>query len=357
MLLEYTNTEDAAVPATKYNFKRKSYISDTSNTETGVQTKYNFKRKSYGSPSVPVSQKPEPEPKPESIPDYGGDINNPSKIVISKQMNNLRLYDSEGRVIYEFPVALGKKFGNKQWVGDMKTPEGNFSVQSIENAAHWTHDFKDGKGVIQGAYGPYFIRLNTPGFSGIGIHGTHDPNSIGTRVSEGCVRLRNEDLEKLKPLVSKGMSVVIESSDWDSPWKAKPIKSTQVPVNMRGNINIGHMGAIVDILDKYGIRYRISSGYRPNSSNPKSWHIVGHGLDIAAPVGMSNDDFLKQFVGNRELLNAFKSIGYGILNEYIPEVRKRTKATGPHLHIGPDDWARENHSVFYDKNMKLYNMW
>jgi hypothetical protein len=33
------------------------------------------------------------------------------------------------------------------------------------------------------------------GHQGIGIHGTHDDNSIRTRATEGCIRLKNEDLE------------------------------------------------------------------------------------------------------------------------------------------------------------------
>ena len=38
---------------------------------------------------------------------------------------------------------------------------GRFRVQSIENSQSWKHDFGDGNGVIDGAYGPWFIRLNT----------------------------------------------------------------------------------------------------------------------------------------------------------------------------------------------------
>ena len=123
-----------------------------------------------------------------------------------------RLYLAEGnKVIDSWGVALGKVTGNKAKAGDMRTPEGNFSVQQIQDASSWTHDFKDGKGVIKNAYGPWFIRLKT-GWKGIGIHGTHDPDSIGTLASEGCIRRRNEDLRKLKPLVAKGMKVVIASN-------------------------------------------------------------------------------------------------------------------------------------------------
>lgn len=141
-----------------------------------------------------------------------GDPNDAHHIVISKESFTLNLYDSDGGLIYSFPIAIGKEPGNKTESGDMKTPEGEFEIQQIQDASDWGHDFKDGKGRIEGAYGNWFIRLKTPPHSGIGIHGTHDPNSIGTRATEGCIRLNNADLDKLVPLVRVGMKVTIETS-------------------------------------------------------------------------------------------------------------------------------------------------
>lgn len=43
----------------------------------------------------------------------------------------------------------------------------------------------------------------------LGIHGTNDPSSIGKRVSSGCIRLRNEDIEKLAALLPLGVPVII----------------------------------------------------------------------------------------------------------------------------------------------------
>lgn len=141
-----------------------------------------------------------------------GDPNKADYIVISKESMTLNLYDTDGGLIFSFPVAVGKKPGNKKEVGDMKTPEGEFTVSMIQDSSDWKHDFGDGKGEIAGCYGNWFIRLKTPPHTGIGIHGTHDPNSIGTRATEGCIRLHNADLDKLKPLVKVGMKVTIESS-------------------------------------------------------------------------------------------------------------------------------------------------
>ena len=121
------------------------------------------------------------------------------------------LYVMNGKsVVAKYGVAVGRNSGQKQKSGDCRTPEGNFSVQSIQSAQGWSHDFHDGKGVIPDAYGPWFIRLKT-GWSGIGIHGTHDSASIGKNVTEGCIRLKNENLRTLKEKYIKvGMVVIVE---------------------------------------------------------------------------------------------------------------------------------------------------
>ena len=144
-----------------------------------------------------------------------GDEAKAAYIIISKQDFTLSLYDSDDKLVCRFPVAVGKHYGNKRRSGDMKTPEGDFSIQQIQPASDWGHDFGDGKGWIPNCYGNWFIRLKTPPHRGIGIHGTHAPESIGTRATEGCIRLRNADLDSLKPLVRVGMPVAILPSDAD----------------------------------------------------------------------------------------------------------------------------------------------
>ena len=130
------------------------------------------------------------------------------RIVISKSKYELSLLKGN-QVVKAYDIAVGKNTGDKKKVGDMKTPEGLFKVQNIQDASFWTHDFKDGKGQIAGAYGPRFIRLKTPPWTGIGIHGTHDPSSIGTKATEGCIRLNNDDLLDLLKKIKIGTPVEI----------------------------------------------------------------------------------------------------------------------------------------------------
>lgn len=130
--------------------------------------------------------------------------------VVSKENMKLYLYAPDGTVVRSYGIACGKNVGDKRCEGDYRTPEGVFTVEQIQNARKWKHDFGDGKGVIRGAYGPFFVRLLTPGHSGIGIHGTHDALSIGTRATEGCIRLANEDIyEFATRFAYVGMPVVI----------------------------------------------------------------------------------------------------------------------------------------------------
>lgn len=150
-------------------------------------------------------------------------IENANILLVSKQEMRLRLVNFKGDVLFEAPVAIGKSPGNKRFRGDMRTPEGIFKVCDIQNSSEWTHDFGDGNGSIKGAYGNYFIRLDVPGHKGIGIHGTHLSESIGTRASEGCIRMKNNDIDSLVKLISVPMTVVITPSFEDEIFNSQKI--------------------------------------------------------------------------------------------------------------------------------------
>ncbi|OJU26299.1 MAG: L,D-transpeptidase [Sphingobacteriales bacterium 41-5] len=157
-------------------------------------------------------------------------ISNSSFIVINKQEMVLYHYSYKGDLLQKSPIATGENFGNKNIKGDLKTPEGVFEAVSIEDASGWSHDFKDGNGTIEGAYGPYFIRLAVPGQKGIGIHGTHDNASLGKRASEGCIRMQNENLKQLvrhlavpvTVLVTPGLPDLLENKKLQDSLKSIP---------------------------------------------------------------------------------------------------------------------------------------
>ena len=205
---------------------------------------------------------------------------NAAFIVISKESMTLALYDFRSQLLAAYPMACGKALGNKEKPGDMKTPEGVFSVQQIQDARTWSHDFGDGKGEIKGAYGSHFIRLKTPGHSGIGIHGTHDPSSIGTRATEGCIRLNNDNLLELVIAVYVGMPVIITTSEADSKVPCK------MPAAARKGPKLTSLKASASDVKKQST----PSTARPKPSGAQQFHVVKSGETlsvIAERYGMS----------------------------------------------------------------------
>jgi lipoprotein-anchoring transpeptidase ErfK/SrfK len=47
-------------------------------------------------------------------------------------------------------------------------------------------------------------------FYGYGIHGTHDPSTVGKESSNGCIRLTNENVEELFEFVKIKTKVAIQ---------------------------------------------------------------------------------------------------------------------------------------------------
>ena len=139
-------------------------------------------------------------------------------LLISKASMQLAVLDRNGVRLRSFPVACGENLGDKRCEGDRKTPEGLFWVQEIVDTAPWTAaataSMADPSS-YRSPYGPRFIRLFTPPHTGIGIHGTNDDASVGSRASAGCVRLHNDDLLALLPYVYIGMPVFITPSASD----------------------------------------------------------------------------------------------------------------------------------------------
>jgi hypothetical protein len=159
---------------------------------------------------------------------YGYDIieafsknNNGNFIIIDKGNYSLSVFKNYKK-FRDYDVTIGKKPGTKREPGDDRTPEGIFRVKSIEKVSHWAYDFpEDTLPPVIGAYGPWFIRLDVPGFEGIGIHGFINDDWLGKRNSNGCIRLNNKQLNELVKLVKPGMLVIIQPSEEDFEFDIK----------------------------------------------------------------------------------------------------------------------------------------
>ena len=165
-------------------------------------------------------------------------------IVISKKDYYLYVYEDQGGdmvLLARFDCCFGQHVGNKQRRGDKKTPSccnslnadpfaNPFYISQIQDASTWRHDFKDGRGNIK-AYGNWFLRLVTPGHSGIGIHGsTNNAESVPGRASEGCIRLKDADIITLHDLFARvNMKVIIKDEKVDDlPFEIKAMRKQNI---------------------------------------------------------------------------------------------------------------------------------
>ena len=133
------------------------------------------------------------------------------KIVVSKNTRLLKLFrkESGGETLFAvWEVGIGR-------MG--KTPAAEFALASRVRHPDWY--LPDGRifkyGEPENQLGDYFLKLasvNTPGrpLQGYGIHGTKDETTVGRSLSNGCVRMRNADVEVLYYLVPVGSRVVIQ---------------------------------------------------------------------------------------------------------------------------------------------------
>jgi hypothetical protein len=124
------------------------------------------------------------------------------RIVVRKKEHQLWVLLGEVPV-RTFPVGLGM---------NGRTPEGTFEVEELmQRPDYWP---PGGRRIPFGQKGnPLGTRWmgfrDTPEAQGYGIHGTDDPGSIGKDESQGCVRLRNEEVEQLFTWVTVGTKVEI----------------------------------------------------------------------------------------------------------------------------------------------------
>lgn len=105
-------------------------------------------------------------------------------IDISLSKHELKLFDGN-KLIKTYPIAVGKML--------TPTPSGTYNIINKQ---------KD----PGGPFGAFWMGLSKPHY---GIHGTNNPASIGKNVSQGCIRMYNQDVLDLASRVPVGAGVVI----------------------------------------------------------------------------------------------------------------------------------------------------
>ncbi len=125
--------------------------------------------------------------------------NNPYRLEIDRATFTLRVYELS-EVWLQTTIAVG--------TGDTPTPVGEFYLKELLAPPD-----------PNGPYGPYAFGLSgfsevLESFGGadtaiIGLHGTNQPDALGTNVSSGCIRLENAVIEQLAQTLPLGTPVVI----------------------------------------------------------------------------------------------------------------------------------------------------
>lgn len=122
-------------------------------------------------------------------------------IIVNKETNQLAFID-DGEIQGIYPVATG--------VTSELTPEGKFDIIIKAKDPYYRR-----KNIVGGSpdnpLGTRWIGFNANGTDGriYGIHGTNHEWSIGKYISNGCIRLKNSEVENLYDRIPIGTKIVI----------------------------------------------------------------------------------------------------------------------------------------------------
>ena len=120
------------------------------------------------------------------------------------------LYLGSGMYVKTYRVGLGEK--------GSETPLGRWKVKANDKliTPNWTHP-KTGRVYVSSDtdyplgsrwIGIQGVKGDAVGRTGFALHGTSDPNSIGTLSSMGCVRLNDPDIIEVFNLLQPGQSEI-----------------------------------------------------------------------------------------------------------------------------------------------------
>jgi hypothetical protein len=119
-----------------------------------------------------------------------------SRLVIDRGRLRIRLW-RRGKVIFSAPIGAG--------AAESPTPAGRYYVR--ERLVPVAGSIYGALAFGTSAHSPY--RTDWPGGGQVGIHGTDQPQLIPGHVSNGCIRLRNEDVVKLGRLLDVGTPMLV----------------------------------------------------------------------------------------------------------------------------------------------------
>ncbi|MCP4230946.1 MAG: L,D-transpeptidase family protein [bacterium] len=113
------------------------------------------------------------------------------------------IYEYEGGELARvYPCAIGKE--------ETPSPPGTYNMYA---KSEWPTWYWEGEAIPPGpenGLGARFLGIsNDEHPRGYGLHGTNEPDSIGTAASHGCIRTYNEYIEEMYETVAVGETVII----------------------------------------------------------------------------------------------------------------------------------------------------
>lgn len=155
-------------------------------TVPNVKTPFNIEQ-------VPYSQKFGPDPTLSA-----------NSVIVDTKQRVATFYDAEGKLFASFPITPGqKKFihvGHWEVRNMVSTPEFRWDKAMLDEGRR-SEEFHQ---LPPGPNNPVGIFWAGTSKTGIGLHGTNSPETIGRSESHGCVRLANWDAIRLPELIRPG---------------------------------------------------------------------------------------------------------------------------------------------------------
>ncbi len=130
-------------------------------------------------------------------------------VVIDTTERMAAIYDPDERMLAAFPITPGKPqfipVGDWKVVNMVTTPNFRYDKQFLEEGTRGNQAYQ----IPPGPNSPVGILWCGISKSGIGLHGTAYPRTIGRSQRAGCVRFANWDVIRLPKLIRPGSRVIV----------------------------------------------------------------------------------------------------------------------------------------------------
>lgn len=143
-------------------------------------------------------------------------------IVINLAEQRLYYYPTERAVVVTEPVGIGREGKWQTPLGKTKVvkkvvdpywhPTVNVRLEAAKNGTPIPYEFPPGP---NNPLGKHIMRLGWPTYL---IHGTNDPDTVGGRVSAGCIRLLPAAMTNLYKQIAVGTSVTVVNTPYKIGW-------------------------------------------------------------------------------------------------------------------------------------------